>query len=383
VAKVSQERWIDPRFAGITAGVVAVILYGSLYPFQFHDDHFGTGPFKALFANWRQIPDWSDIVSNVLLYIPFGLFAIRSLLRPRPFVRILLVACAALVISTSVELMQFYDRFRDTDFIDVCTNTAGGLLGAIAGAVFRRHLRLPLIGDMEWRPFVILLFACWLGYRFFPHSPAVQPANELPIRDIYRQSAVWLAIGVMLETVFGIVRSRWAILLLVPAMLFARTWIAGAVLSPAEVIGGVLGGLSWIAVFSRLRIRNVLVVVLFAGAVVIQALEPFKFAATPHPFQWIPFIGFMEGPRETGIGVFFEKTFTYGALVWLTLRAGCSLRIAAIFGAALVLSLRLTQVYLPGRSAEITDSLMLLILAGLMKVMGERPLTVTQTARRY
>jgi hypothetical protein len=72
VAKVSQERWIEPRFAGITAGVVTVILYGSLYPFQFHDDHFGTGPFKALFANWRQIPDWSDIVSNVLLYIPFG-----------------------------------------------------------------------------------------------------------------------------------------------------------------------------------------------------------------------------------------------------------------------------------------------------------------------
>jgi hypothetical protein len=366
-----RESSIEPKFVVITAGVVAVIFYGSLYPFQFHDDPGGMGPLQALFANWRRFPGWPDILSNILLYIPFGLFATRSLLGPRPFVRILLVACAALIISTSIELVQFYDRFRTADFIDICTNTAGGLIGAIAGAVFHRHLRLPLIGAMEWRPFVALLFACWLGYQLFPHAPAIQPADEMP--GVYLQVVVWLVIAVMLETVFGVVRSRWVILVLIPAILLMLTWSAGGVLSQAEVIGGVLGGLTWIAVFSRLRIRNAAVAALFVGAVVLQALEPFKFDIQPHPFQWIPFLGFIEGSRGPGIGVFFEKAFTYGALVWLLIRAGISLRIAALCGGALVLGLRLTQVYLSGGPAEITDAFMLLMLAGLIKLMGEGP----------
>jgi len=91
-----REAWIEPKFVVITTGVVAVVFYGSLYPFQFQDDPDGMGPLHALFANWRQFRGWANILSNILLYIPFGLFAIRSLQRPRPFVRILLVACAAL-----------------------------------------------------------------------------------------------------------------------------------------------------------------------------------------------------------------------------------------------------------------------------------------------
>ncbi len=40
-------------------------------------------------------------------------------------------------------------------------------------------------------------------------------------------------------------------------------------------------------------------------------------------------------------------------------------------GGGLVLGLRLIQVYLPGRSAEITDAIMLLLLAAGLKLMGE------------
>jgi hypothetical protein len=81
----------------------------------------------------------------------------------------------------------------------------------------------------------------------------------------------------------------------------------------------------------------------------------------------------MFGSIATNISSFFEKAFTYGALTWLFVRAGCSPRTAILLGGSLVLCLRLEQVYLPGRSAEITDVFMLMILAAMMKLMSEDP----------
>jgi hypothetical protein len=49
-------------------------------------------------------------------------------------------------------------------------------------------------------------------------------------------------------------------------------------------------------------------------------------------------------------------------------RAGLSLGAATAVGAILVFALRYLQVYLPARSAEITDAALLLMLAALMKL---------------
>jgi hypothetical protein len=102
--------------------------------------------------------------------------------------------------------------------------------------------------------------------------------------------------------------------------------------------------------------------------VVIQALEPFHLSATPHSFVWTPFLGFMQGSIEVNIRSFFEKVFSYGALVWLTTRTGCNFMLAVGLTGGLVLCLRLGQVFLPERSTEITDIMMLLMLP----VMGMR-----------
>ena len=112
---------------------------------------------------------------------------------------------------------------------------------------------------------------------------------------------------------------------------------------------------------------------MFVGTVIVQSLDPFHFSATARPFGWIPFRSFMFGSIATNVSSFFEKAFTYGALTWLFVRAGCSLRTATLLGGSLVLCLRLEQVYLPRRSAEITDVFMLMILAAMMKLMSEDP----------
>jgi hypothetical protein len=198
----------------------------------------------------------------------------------------------------------------------------------------------------------------------------------MPPLDFYRHTVIWLAVALLFEALLGSARSRIALCVLVPVVLFVRVLIVDAELSPAEVAGGVLAALVWWGVFSRLQARAPVIAALFAGVVVIQALEPFQFSAVAHPFGWIPFAGFMRGSIEVNVRSFFEKVFTYGTLTWLIARSGYRLAFAAGLSCVLVLCLRVSQVFLPGRSAEITDPIMLLIVAGVMKSMRENPAVV-------
>jgi hypothetical protein len=90
-------------------------------------------------------------------------------------------------------------------------------------------------------------------------------------------------------------------------------------------------------------------------------------------FGLIPFRSAIVASRETVTSVMLLKTFNYGALIWLMMRTGYSWLAAAVFGTALILFLRIAQVYLPGRSAEITDAVMVVILAAMMKLMDGAP----------
>ena len=113
--------------------------------------------------------------------------------------------------------------------------------------------------------------------------------------------------------------------------------------------------------------RSRIVLGLFVLLVVLQAIAPFRLADAPRAFGWIPFRSFLETPMSRVVPVFFEKSFLYGTLLWLGVDAGFSLPNAAAIGGSLVLALRLAQVWIPGRSAEITDCVLLLLLAVLMR----------------
>ena len=382
-------RAVDHNFALMAAGIAAIIVYGSLFPFQFHYSHPSAGLLRSLLDTWRTGPGRGDFLANVLLYLPYGLFSVAVLRRWPAAARIVLSMCSGLVLSTSLELTQFYVPGRIPALSDVYSDTLGSLLGAAGGAlVFSRSRRWPRV-NVQRRPFVFLLLASWLGYRLFPYVPtidlhkywaAVKPllfSPSLTPLDLYRHAIVWLAVALLLEAIVGELRSRVALLILMSAVLGARIFILDALLSPAEVGGAVLTLMAWSALLWRLQIRARIVAALFAGLVVLQALEPFQFTGATHTFQWIPFVSFLRGSTEINIRSFLEKAFTYGALVWLIARAGCTLAMATGLSGGLVLCLRLLQVFLPGRSAEITDTFMVLLLAGAMKLLGEEP---TRTA---
>jgi VanZ family protein len=367
----------------ILAGLMAaIIVYGSLFPFHFQKNPGTGGPLSALLSTWRTGDSRGDVLANILLYIPLGFFAVRSLRRLRPAWRIFAATAAGFALSTAMELAQTYEPGRDAAMADIYSNTAGTLFGAIAGIALAGTAGIPILRILSRRPFAVSLIACYLGYRLFPYAPvidvhkywhAVKPlfsSPAPPAPDLFRHTMLWLALAALLEAILGIRRSRWAFPLFAGGLLFLRILVLDAELSSAEVLGAVFAALAWAALFSRVPGREIALAALFAASVAVDALAPFDFSAAHRRFEWIPFRGFMISSAEMAIRSFFQKAFVYGALLWLMVRAGLGLGAAAV-GAAFVFALRLAQVYLPFRSAEITDAAMLLVIAGIVKLMRE------------
>jgi VanZ family protein len=314
--------------------------------------------------------------------MPLGYFAMQSL-RARPRLEhVLLLAFAGMAVSAALELTQYYDAGRQTTVWDILANTLGTLSGALAGAALHHRMNWAPAAVLKQRPYLTLLLACWFGYRLYPYVPvidlhaywsAVRPLihiRELPLMDACRHAVLWLSLALMLEALVGRVWSSLLLMLLLCFVEGARVLI-GTRLSAPEIVGGALAVLVWTALLVWLPRRGALVALLFTAMVILQALEPFRIQWPAHHFQWIPFYGFLHGSIAVNVTSFFEKAFTYGALVWLAVRAGLSFRSAVWGGAALVFFLRLCQIYVPRRSAEITDVLILLAMAGLMKVLRE------------
>ena len=115
----------------------AVILHATMWPYNFRFD-WGSVPASLHSAidlpftsGWRA--DKKDIVRNVILFLPFGallflhrakgIAASRSVLSPT-------VLC--MLFSVSIETTQCFLPTRTGSLVDVCSNTLGALLGAVA-----------------------------------------------------------------------------------------------------------------------------------------------------------------------------------------------------------------------------------------------------------
>ncbi len=334
------------RHAALLAAAIALaIVYGSLYPFEFvHGNPAGVQPFAALLASWRTPLERSDFLANVLFYIPLGFFLVRSISSRRPIGRIALAAALGAALSLAMELAQFYVADRYTSVWDLSANTTGSLLGAVAGVVF--VVGIPKFPEVAWRPFVFLLLLSWLAWRLFPFEPvtdihkywdALKPLVYTPtlqFADVFRDTAVWLALGLMFEELTGIKRSRQLLLLTIFAILIARVTIVDKFLSVSELVGAAAGGLLWLFVFSRLRLRPAAIAILFAAAVAAHDLQPFHFSSTRHALEWMPFATILDASAEESVIRFFENVFICGTLLWLAVRAGLRLWSAALLCAA-------------------------------------------------
>lgn len=121
---------IRAAYAAAAAGFVAYAVWGSLFPFDFHAVPLPEA--AALFwTRWASdAGPWSltDLLSNVLLFLPIGLLlsaAIRGRTAP------LLTIASAAVLSVVIEFAQAFVSWRTPSIVDVAAEVTGAACGVV------------------------------------------------------------------------------------------------------------------------------------------------------------------------------------------------------------------------------------------------------------
>lgn len=356
--------------------MMAVIVYGSLYPFQFHAPPEGLGPVHHLLTTWANRPGRGDFLSNILLYMPLGYFGVLAWRRPvSAGARLALTLLLGTGLSVTMELTQYFEPARDSTLTDVYANALGTVVGAAIGALTAGRLHSPFWRAAADHREPALLLAGWLGYRLYPYVPvvdlhkywdALKPVVFHPgftAYDLCRHMAAWFAVYALVTAMTPKRYAAFFSAVFAGATIFAEILIIGRVLSMAELLGAIAAYALWLLLGAQERLRFWVVTAFFAIIVMAGRLEPFAFSAMPGHFGWIPFYSFMHGSIGVDMQSFFEKFFFYGTLLWLLARLGWRPALATSSVCGLLLVTSFLEIYLPGRSAEITDAAMALAIA--------------------
>ena len=362
---------------GVLILIVVLLIYGSLYPWQFVSRQLDHTPVYILLHSWEVFEGRrfvSDVIINIAVYVPLGMSAYLAFRRYRSaslaaFGPIALGA----MLSASVEMLQIFTPGRDCSTIDLIDNILGSALGAAAGAAFVRLTDFPPKPQYRLPDKVsVALLLTWAAWLLFPFYPALWLAIfrakghaflRGPVFDPLRlllAAAVWFSAGRLLQAM-ELPRTRivLALLLLLLPIQFA---VAERFPVPSDWMGALLG----VAAFSVFGAQNhsdrwaagvLLAVVTAAG------LFPFRFFDQRQEFQWIPFIGALDNNWQTSLGILLGKLYEYGAAIWLLARSGVNLWRAAALVAVLLAGIEGAQTFSRGHVAEITDPLIALLLA--------------------
>jgi VanZ family protein len=361
--------------------VLAAIIYVSLYPFRWRIGLPAGGPLHELLLSADRWPEsHGDFIANLLLYLPWGFFATRALSNGTPAgLRLLIATLLGFALSLTMEVSQFYIAERYTDMRDVYANTLGALLGGIGALLIANSPRINLVRDADFQPFPALLLAAFVAVRLYPYVPvidlhkyiaALRPLlafGSLTRSELFLRGVVWLVVCYLAETLFGRRSALLAFVLIAGGIFVGRVLIVDATLSLASVVSAGIALVLWFAALRFMPGRVAVLAIAFSAVVMLDRLSPFHLSER-HSFEWMPFLGLLRGQIDVALLATIEKFFLYGGLIWLLMRAGLRLWRATVAVAVLLLFCSFVEMYIPGRSAGITDALLALLIGTLLRL---------------
>jgi len=361
------------KLIGLLAFVVLLIVYGSLYPWEFEPLR-GTDPFTILLHSWNLKLDrfiLRDIAVNIMLYLPFGFIAYLVFHRPRRRITpILLAGFIGSVLSFILELTQAFEPARFSSLVDVSTNTIGACAGAIAARLAEAYLgpfglRTPARTLRDASAVALLgSFVASLLFPFFPISGRTALRMKVaamlhgPVLDpllLFSALSSWYAVGLMMRAA-GFRKARISMALALAPLLIQlfvirhEPWIA-------IILGAIAGALLASALPQAAPAATLITLM-----IVVRGVRPWHFASSAQPFLWIPFGGFLGMDWATGITLIFQKIFYYGAAIWLLRTAGIRLRTATASITLVLACVEAIQRFIPAHTPEITDPILALML---------------------
>lgn len=375
------DRALRRATAWLLAFTVLFIVYASLYPFDFDV----TRLLRFTRADWLKVVIWrrpvrSDLITNLIFYLPFG--ALLMALTPRrwgPMRRFLFTLACGAGLSLTMELAQGFTVKRDPSLTDVMMNSASTALASLL-ALGARGLGLkPTLPELRTnRPdFVaVLIVGLWLAMHAAPFMPAqrfvayfTNPARALDWDWSSGAFAGFLAGYLLVGTVLrSLLRpsSFWKLFVACALLsILARIVFRDQRLALPECVGLLAAlPLIWRVHASREQTAYRLALLWSAPAFVFYALAPFDFSAAPE-FEWttLPPLTARLNAGEPGL---LELCFFYAGAVWLLREVRLPLS-RIVFGMmTTALLIEVAQAWEPTRNAQLVSPAVVLIAAALI-----------------
>lgn len=346
----------------------AAIVYGSFYPWK--PVNPGSEGWK-LFWDPRHVPH--EFILNIVLYVPVG-FLFFAVTRSVPA-----SIAAGFLLSACVEGVQPFFA-RDARALDLAGNTAGAAAGTIAAYIAsglgrdRWIAAQPSILAAIWALHQLYPFVYGSIYRYYSLSSFAR-ISPGAFAEFFVD---WLAAFAL---------ASWAVpgrtrvgFLCAAAILPVRTVLVGLRSTQIEWIAWAGAGVIAVSLGARLsRLRRYIGGTLFV-ILVVRELAPFHLAAAPAPFYFIPMEAVLSADWFFAVLIITQKTFVYGAIVFM-LGSPRRMMAAAAGLAACLFALEWLQRYLPGRVPDITDPLLALFLGLTLKLLP--PARTLETEERH
>jgi glycopeptide antibiotics resistance protein len=375
------------------------ILYGTTFPFRFDTGWHGFLDITRR-INWLILggepgnPIISDIIQNILLFIPFGFLGYFSLIYKRSLFKKLSIVLAGTAMSVFVECLQIFSVTRHPAISDVIFNTLGTAVGLCAGILLKRSVlgfkshpvaRRFLDSESAYPALIFLILTvagCWVPFDFSMDVGMVwghlKPLIQDPLRftrpdDDFVGFIRFLLTGLFVCRMANEVGLRRPVLwgMIVVGVIGTGLELSQVFIesrSPelqdvlVSLMGAACGGIAFFFPGFHRRPRvwflaGGLAVFLSAAA---RSLYPYHFDVHHGEFNLIPFLSHYDATTFAAIADFVESTMVFFPIGFLLAYFYPRLRpsaLAALIAGGMAVTVEAAQGFIPGRYSDVTDVL--------------------------
>ena len=308
---------------------IFVIIYGSLFPFNFQSFVWPEEGVRILLSTSFFGSRMGDLIGNIVLFIPFG-FAGTILISRNNLSRlyILYLYLFGVILAVALQFLQTYLPSRVPALYDALWNYAGIFLGSMLARFMGR--RFPNMIHAEDKLALLALLLSWIAFLLTPFIFSFDmeilkdnisthlDVNEHRITNILFYLGIWIAFKKLIDELLPNNKNILVSLeLIVVITLIAKVFVYRDLIEPELLSGAILAIIlirsGLFKVISPYKVSAALLVPIM----LYNSLYPFEFFDNPYKeFVWLPFGELFSDDILSTIRTVLYKTFAYGCIVW-------------------------------------------------------------------
>ncbi|MGQ8364653.1 acyltransferase family protein [Glaciecola sp. 1036] len=350
--------------------VCFLIAYGSLYPFTFELSNFSQERLSLLlnFSIFRT--NFSDIIANIVLFVPFGFLFCSSYPRFNKFPHFLIPTVLCFIFAYVIQIFQLWFIDRAPWGGDAIWNLVGFAFGACVYAISSFSNTRLLEGNQVNNKLALVFAIAIILLQLSPFAPTVDfqvlkdnikqlIANpDVDFYWVFENFVLWTFVFFCLSiaTKKHNIYSKFIVLTCI--VLGLKFIIISSDINLSKMVGALLALSLWPILKQKVGFKtlSVLMFLVILG----NGLYPFTFRETQSAFNWIPFTGAMGGNILLNILAVSKKLLFMTLFIWSLYKATNKLMVASIFTSVFIFLLEYTQTFFIYSVPESTDALLAL-----------------------